>query len=283
MVLDFREIETRVKEVARLVNRELRDPHPRWGELVSCVQGFSPEEKLFFLFLATHFDDRGTAQRLHERLPWDKFVYLPVSDIMRIFENFFQEPRKIGDHRRYLMAMKPSRRRDYTVEVLKAYREAVNQCGSQAEFFEIDKNPDFASLYKRMGERIQPFHTRLPRFDHLERLARTHGFYVVPDRFYADDATGPRDGLTLLIVGQRYRRNRGQLTPYLTQELQRQWNATVDPEYRIPSRPTLKQVIVALELWVIDRVRKELASDVRNHPAYVFALESWLCEWQKHK
>jgi len=105
----------------------------------------------------------------------------------------------------------------------------------------------------------------------------------VPDRFYAEDATGPLDGVTLLIVGQRYRRNRGPLRPYLTQELALQWNGSVDAGNRIPSRPTLKQVIVAFELWVIERVSKELASDVRNHPAYVFDLESCLCDWQKHK
>lgn len=180
--------------------------------------------------------------------------------------------------------MGAERRAGYTVQVLEKYRHIISEkYGSQATFFGLDggANADFDELYGKMQEIEPPFHRRLPRFDHLERLARTHDFYVVPKQFYSydDPRTGPISGLTLLLFGRRYKDDAKRLRLFVTQKLPRRWNTEVDERFRIQGT-TPREVFRRLEEWTIEYVKKRVP-DCGKHKAYVFELESCLCNWQK--
>lgn len=282
-MLDFEAVEERVCELAALVSQTLGECHDHWAGLISSARRLKGEERLFYLLLVTHFDSRDSAEALYSTLTWNDVRQDKAMGIRQAAREVFREPRRIGDHRRHFMAMPPARRVSYTVEVIESYQQVMERYGSQAKFFETEGAPQFASLYERMRE-IEHFHTRLPRFDHLERLARTHNFYVVPDRFFADDnATGPLDGLTYLMFGVRYRKNRDTLRPYLLGDFPAQWNASVGIRCRVPARPQFRDIVRSLEEWTIDHIRGKLLPEKRRDPAYVFDLESCLCNWQKWK
>jgi hypothetical protein len=154
--------------------------------------------------------------------------------------------------------------------------------GTKTCFFETTGHPTFETLYDRMRA-IKYFERRLPRFDHLERLARTHNYYIVPTRFFADDDEGgPRDGLTLLVLDLRLRHTPG-LARHLVRTFPAEWNGApeIEAKYHMPAGASLEDVLKALELWTIDQVRRHLPQRHQNAPAYVFELESCLCNWQK--
>ena len=146
-------------------------------------------------------------------------------------------------------------------------------------------HPDFDVLFNRMREIDPPFEPRLPRFDHLERLARTHNFFTVPTKFYAEEASGPLDGLTYLLFGLRLSKNRRRLEDYLVKDFPKEWNSNpkVDKAYRVSEGTRLPEVLRMLEKWTIEQVRKSLPRKHQDAKSYIFDLESCLCNWQKRK
>lgn len=178
--------------------------------------------------------------------------------------------------------MKEKEKINYTVEMLESYKKVVQKYGSQSQFFEINGKSNFNMLYKKMKQ-IKHFETRLPRWDHLEKLSRTHSFYIIPKRFYAEDSTGPLDGLILLFFGERLRKmskdRKSKFKKYLKDSFPEYWNTKVEDKYKIENPQGLenwKDVISSLEKWTIDKIYERLPMDKRA-PAFVFDLESCLC------
>jgi hypothetical protein len=253
-----------------------------WADFLRIASKLTGEEKLYYVFLATHYASPRTARAFRLVLDWSMLLASPKPTLREITRTFFQRPRHIGDHRRNFCCLDTNAKIKYTVEALESYRTVMQEHSSQAQFFATAGHPEFEKMYDRMRE-IKHFHRRLPRFDHLERLARTHEFYIVPTRFFAaDDDGGPRDGLTYLVLGKRLRHTKG-LAHYLATEFPAKWNAAIDPKYRIRRGAALGDVLTVLETWTIDKVRELLPADQQNRPDYVFALESCLCGWQKGK
>jgi hypothetical protein len=253
-----------------------------WAKLLAIASKLTGEERLYYVFLTTHFDSSSTAREFHSVLDWNRLLASPKPTLREIIRTFFQRSRDIGNHRRHFKCDKTDAKISFSLEILESYRTVMKKHGSQSQFFETNGRPDFEMLYDRMRE-IKHFHPRLPRFDHLERLARTHDFYIIPTRFFAaDDKRGPRDGLTYLVLGKRLRRATG-VTTYLVSEFPAKWNAATDPKYRICRTAGLGEVMTQLEIWTIDKVRKLLLPNQQNRPDYVFVLESCLCNWQKGK
>jgi len=254
-------------------------------ELIATAAQLEGEERLFYVLLTSHFDRAHTANEFYSSLDWKGLLATSTKDVQCVCKAFFHSWHHIGDHRRYFRCLPRGKKIEYTAEVLKSYKVIVQSepYGSQARFFEIGGHPEFQVLYGRMCE-IAHFRRRLPRFDHLERLARTHDFYIVPARFFAeDDQGGPRDGLTYLLFGKRLRKKRRELTKYLLGKFPAEWNAAVAAKYHVPQDPSLREVMRALEAWAIEHVRKRLPIRQRNAPGYVFDLESCLCNWQMGK
>ncbi|MCY2990043.1 MAG: hypothetical protein NTY19_19545 [Planctomycetota bacterium] len=283
--LDFVAVERRLDELVAWVSSELEAPQGCCGELDelrAIAARLEGEENLFYILLVTHFASPRTAHEFYARLDWAGLLQSDTSTVRTVSTDFFQEGHLIGDHRRYFRCLTTSGKIEYTLEVLEAYTEVMQTYGSQGRFFETDGHPAFEMLYERMRE-IRHFERRLPRFDHLEALARTHGFYFVPTRFFADeDEGGPRDGLTYLLLGLRLRHTKG-LSAYLRTAFPDEWNAAAEAKYHIPRGSNLHDVMRKLEIWTIDHVRPRLPSAQQPAPAYIFALESCLCNWQKGK
>jgi len=290
--LDFGVVKKNMQELVDWVTAELdQQRHAggccqqgEWGELIGTADGLTGEEKLFYVLLATHFAAPATARDFYTRLNWKSLLATSTTDLTHFCQGFFQGYAFIGDHRRHFRCMKTDQKIEYTVKVLEAYKAAmlVPTYGSQTSFFETTGHPTFETLYNRM-QQIEFFERRLPRFDHLERLARTHNYYIVPARFFADeDEGGPRDGLTLLVLDLRLRHTPG-LKEYLVREFPAEWNGApeIEAKYHMPGRARLEDVLKVLEIWTIDQVRLRLPPRHQNAPAYVFELESCLCNWQK--
>jgi hypothetical protein len=153
---------------------------------------------------------------------------------------------------------------------------------SQAGFFEIGRQDvSFDLLYTRMKDAMPCFSPRLPRFDHLERLSRTHGFYCTPERFYAEDSTGPLFGLTLVVLGVRLGKDNGTRKADIERDFPKMWDQSVPAEYRILQHARFRIIIANMERWFIDQVRQILPATLKEDKALVFDLESCLCNWQK--
>lgn len=283
MKFDFDDLEQRLNEFVSYFSINYDKIDRYFDTLISNCQNLIPEEKLFYLFLTTHFDSPETAKDFYQKLNWKILQQSNKNRIREILDEFFNKKRKIGDHRRHFRCMKREERVQYTVDVLESYKKVIEKYGPQVKFFEIERQPEFDTLYQKI-EKIKGFDTRLPRFDHLERVSRTHNFYITPERFYAEEATGPLGGLTYLFLGIRYRKaeDKTAIKRYLTENFPMEWNAKVDKKYRISRRAKFEDVIQSLEQWVIDHVKKLLPPDKLND-AYVFDLESCLCNWQKGK
>jgi len=249
-----------------------------------------PEERLFFIFLSTHFDSPYVANEFYQKLNWNKIQQIDEIDIYRICKDYISEQkftgeRLIGDHRRYFRCLPKGRKVDYSAEILVSYRRVIREYDSQTTFFEVgnDKS-EFDVLYQRMAQ-IAHFHPRLPRFDHLERLSRLNNFYVTPDRFYTEDSTGPLYGLTYLLFGKRLGKDSGIAKKSLVKSFPQIWNEQVGGKYVISNGADFKQIISLLELWIVDRVRNDemLSLERQSNKGFIFDVESCLCNWQKRK
>lgn len=292
MQLDLRDIDHRIKIfVDYFIANVSSDPDRNLLALQSKCQTLNDsEEKLFFILLATHFDSPYLADEFYQILNWDSIQQVDEADIWQVCEEYifgkeFTGKYLIGDHRRYFRCLPKDRKVDYSAKILISYKQAIDRYGLQAAFFEIDnEDARFDVLYQKMQE-IAYFHPRLPRFDHLERVSRLYNFYVVPDRFYAEDATGPLYGLTCLLFGKRLGKDSGITKQYLVNTFPRIWNQQIGGNYIISDGADFKQIIVCLEQWAVNRVRnwESLPSVRRNDKAFVFDIESCLCNWQKGK
>lgn len=277
-------MEKRAKKVAELLSISLSNPDPNFELMEANCQTQNHEEKLFYIFMVTHFDSSKSAKDFYDKINWNYLIQSDTAEVLKICKEFFTEKGFIiGDHRRYFRCMKRGKKEEYTTEILESYKNTINKYGSQSQFFEIDSNPEFDTLYQRMKKEIAHFHTRLPRFDHLERVSRTHNFYTIPKRFYAEDATGPLDGLTYLFFGKPYRKDRNAISEYLRKNFPDEWNPKVEENYQISPEASPEEVIQTLEQWTIDHVKDSPPLSQRSNPAYIFDLESCLCNWQKRK
>lgn len=292
MQLDWKELDHRLEKfVEYFVSTTSPDSARAHPVLQSKCQSLDdPEERLFFILLATHFDSPYLADEFYDRLDWNKARQTSEATIRQICEEYIYDRRftgkyAIGDHRRYFRCLPKNKKVDYSVEILVSYRQVIGEYGSQAAFFGFgDGEVTFDTLYQRM-KKIAHFHPRLPRFDHLERLSRLHNFYVTPDRFYAEVATGPLYGLTCLIFGKRLSKDSGITKRDIVQVFPKIWNGQVGREYVIPKGADFNQVIARLEQWVIDHVKNHeaLPPEKRRDKGFVFDVESCLCDWQKGK
>lgn len=292
MKLELNDLEHRIKVfVDYFIKSISSDPDRNFLSLQSRYQSLEdPEEKLYFVLLTTHFDSSRLADEFYHRLSWNKIQQIDEEAIRQVCQEYIQKKKftgeyLIGDHKRYFRCLPKDKKIEYSVEILTSYKQSMERYGSQQNYFEIDnKNADFDVLYERM-KKIAKFHTRLPRFDHLERLSRLHNFYVTPSGFYAEDSKGPLYGLTCLLFGKRLGKDVGINKQDLVRELPRIWNDQIGGNYTIPNKPNFKQVIASLERWVLDRVRswESLPSVRRDDKAFVFDIESCLCNWQKGK
>jgi hypothetical protein len=115
-------------------------------------------------------------------------------------------------------------------------------------------------------------------------VSRNHNFYVTPKRLYLEDPnfSGPLDGLTYLFFGKHYRKNNKVFKKYFIEKFLREWNDEVDKKYRVSQETNFKEAIPTLEQWAIGHVI-ELLRPRKWNDAYLFELESCLCNWQKGK
>lgn len=280
MRLDFSTIEERMGEFLEYFKPEDKSTDNFY---ISLSQK-DPEEGLFYLLLATHFDSSKSAKDF--KLKWKDLKKSSRIDLEQICEEFFDKKISIGGHRRHVSYMGKKEKINYTLKILESYKKIIWECGSQSQFFEIDEKPCFDKLYEKMKQ-IRNFKPRLPRWDHLEKLSRTHGLYITPKRIYVEDSSGPRDGLTLLFFGERYRKmpknRKKEFHKYLIKDFPKHWNQKVEDDYKITRElNNWKEVIPYLEKWAIDKIWQRLPVDKRTR-AYLFDLETCLCNWQKRK
>ncbi len=275
--------------VEYFVEKTSSDPDRKFSELKSKSCKLADlEERLFFILLATHFDSPSLADDFYQGLSWNIIQQIDDDGIRKVCEEYFSGKsftgeRLIGEHRRYFRCLSNHEKINYSVEILMSYKQVIGKYGSQRIFFEIDNNDaDFDVLYQRMKE-IAHFDTRLPRFDHLEKVSRLHHFYVIPNRFYAEEATGPFYGLTYLLLGKRLGKDEQSTRQDLDNSFIQSWNEQVGGEYTVPDKANFGQIVECLELWVLNRIRnwESLPEAKRNYPAFVFDVESCLCNWQK--
>jgi hypothetical protein len=293
MQLDLENIDRRIERFVKYFADNISsDPDRNFRALRSrCDALDDPEEKLFFILLTTHFDSPYLADEFHKKVTWNKIQRIDEVSIRQVCKEYifvkqFTGEYLIGDHRRYFRCLSKDEKVDYSVKILASYKQAIKKYNSQAAFFEIHNiTVDFEVLYDRMKDEIANFHQRLPRFDHLERVSRIHSFYVIPQRFYAEDATGPLYGLTCLLFGKRVGKDKGITRQDLIDTLPPIWNKQIGSSYTIPDGADFKQVIACLERWVVNRVQnwETLLSEKRDDKAFVFDIESCLCNWQKGK
>lgn len=263
------------------------DPNRGYSELVKLCNCLVTEEKLFFTFLSTHFDDNQTALNFYNKLTWGEFLNCTDSNIKDICECFFQKKCTIGDHRKYfrcLPYLKNGRKTKarYTEELLISYRNAIKGFGTQANFFSIGKKIEFPVLFERLAQ-IEHIHRRLPRWDHLESLTCTNQLFIYPDRLYLEVPTysGPMAGFFYILSG---RRNKADVEGrnYIIQILPRHWNSVNDSNYQIQSGASFENSIAKLEIWLINMLQKNIPIKYQR-PTFIYDVESCLCNWQKGK
>ena len=282
--VNLKEINGRIDSLIEKFNEDIV-PNPCDGEHDQLVN-LPIEEYLYLLLLETHFHSYESANRMLNELSWNKLEQSAESEILKSCKTFFKQPKiKIGDHRKYFRCLSIPQKINYTVEVLCSYRTVVKEFQSQKKFFEIDGKPEFDIIYERMKD-IKHFEGRLPRFDHLEKLNRAFNFYCIPERFYVEDSSGPLDGLTYLIIGERFKGNKTQLKAVLfSKTFVKDWNTLVKAQsgFSITQGEPLNSILQKMEHWAIINVRKRLPKDKRGNPAFVFDLETKICNWQKRK
>nr|MDO8087759.1 hypothetical protein [Candidatus Sigynarchaeum springense] len=278
-----KDFQKRLDSLILFIEKERKSPDParrleKFKEYSD--QKTNEEERLFFIFLTSHFDCPETAELFFHQINWKAIK--EGQKIHPACEVFFSEGAavKIGDHRRNFRCMKNQDRVNYTEKVLESYRIAIEKIGSQHNYFEIDTHTEFDVLYRRMEE-IEGFKTRLPRFDHLERVSRIFNCYTNPDSFYVTDSSGPRDGLTLLFTGSRFRKKAHEMRHYLQGAFISDWNNYCEGRYKIDSTMDWKAILKILEKWIIDNAKEMLQNNLEPDRMYVFDLESHLCNWQK--
>ena len=283
--LNFKDTNERMEVFVEYFKKTKVDNHnPCMGNDIKPTKT-STEDKVYRLFLETHFQSPESANKFNEMMSWEKLNNTKDFGIKKVCRDFFNQSKiKIGDHRRHINCMTPDKRAAYTFESLCSYKAVIKEHKSQRNFFKIDGNPDFDELFKRMIE-IKHFETRLPRFDHLEKVSRTFNFYCTPNRFYVEDATGPLDGLTYLILGEKFRSNKARLKEIvLSRYFITHWNSNVvKSKYHLSESESLKSTLQKMEQWTIDTVRQKLPKSQQSNPGFVFDLETNICNWQKRK
>lgn len=280
LMFDIKQMESRFKDFLGFM-RKPREACNDFTVLRNACEKLEGEEALFLAFLDTHFHSLQTAEDFRRELSWKKLLQFNKADMHSGCKRFFKTKRKIGDHRRYFRCLSLVRKIEYTVKTLQSYRETMRDSGSQKAFFEFGERPKFDCVYQKMS-RIFSFSRRLPRFDHLERLVQAFKWSATPERFYAEEASGPLSGLTYLVIGRRYGKDKRVIRQYLKTNFPDEWKAQVGSQFAIQSNASFSEVIQILEQWFIQRVKQELPYRAK-HDAFVFDLETCLCNWQKRK
>ena len=267
------------------------DPNRKLNELKRTLKNHkNVETKLYFIFLTTHFDNPTLAENFFAKIPWKTFLK-KKDGLYKSLCEFFEKSENngpIGVHRRYFRCMSKKGRIDYTLKVLKSYREAINKySNAQKKFFRLKNNAspeeNFNCLYNRMKTSgVHGFDKRLPRFDHLERLSRCLNFCAIPGRFFSEESTGPLFGLHLLIFGTKCRTKNKIIRKISSKKNVNKLKDIMGENYKITDE-NRETVFKPLEGWVIDQIRERVSKKLQKDPRFVFDLESCLCNWQKRK
>lgn len=287
MTFSLKSVEGRTLDFVDFFKNERLDKHkPRFEELEVNCQGKVSEEKLYYLFLVTHFDKDTSANTFYSAMNWQQVQKKDKSGIAKSCKRIMENGKiTIGGHRKHFNCLRTLEEKiEWTATTIASYKDVIGKSESQEKFFEIGRNANFDDLYKKMEE-IHSFKKRLPRFDHLERVSRTHHIYVAPERIYSEDSSGPQDGITYIFFEKRLRKLHGKklahFNKYLTQSFPKEWNKIINnKKYMIPSTAKKKEIIIILERWLRDRVGKLFPN---NDKTFIFDLESALCNYQKEK
>jgi len=248
-------------------------------ELCRLAKSFHDvEERLFFVFLVTHFDNAESARDLRKVLSWESIKGGVDIQAAHAVDEFFHTKRLIGDHRRRFMCTKD--KSQFTIHVLREYVRGITPI-SQSIFFELGSRPLFENLFQKLSPIFSG--RRLPTWDHLERLGAVFNWYFAPPiRLFLEIPThsGPFKGLMYMLFDSRSAPTRKSMSDASMVAL---WNTAV-PSFPLPDNPKMKQVIPIFERWLISSLKEDArVCQVAKEPAFPFRVESALCNWQKGK
>jgi len=158
MTVDLKKIDASMKEFVDFFVKNLAADADRKFHLLQskCHKFDEPEEKLFFIFLTTHFDSPTLADEFYQRASWGKMQQIDEIGLHQICQEYFLEKEftgeyLIGDHRRYFRCLPKNEKVSYSAKILSSYKKAVGRYGSQVAFFEIhNNNARFDVLYQRI-------------------------------------------------------------------------------------------------------------------------------------
>jgi len=262
------------------------DPLEQFSRIAEIVDDIEDdEEALWYLLLCSIFDSADTGLEFYDALSWQDVAGLNASALRDMIYNFFNlQKRYIGGHRKHFLCMNIESRVSYMAEMITLYISIIQEFGSQRAFWGLE-DPDisFEIMYKRLGA-MPGFHTRLFRYDYIERVSRTFDVYLVPKRLMTEGTSGPLDGLLRLLFGIDYgnmdRQCKKDFRDYIVSDVFfEQWNAFVNylPNYSIIAND-FASIIAVLERWLIGIISINYGL---GSPILVYELESALCNWQK--
>ncbi len=292
MNFEFSKINLRLQDFINYYKEDLRrdkdlDPNREHNKISEVCRNFDEEEKLYFILLLTHFDNFKTANLFYHELNWASLCLIQKHEIAQLCSSFFEKTRSIGDHRRYFNCLPVKEnckltKAQYTIEILINYRDVISNFGSQEDFFLTGRDRRFRLLFDRLSQ-VKHFHTRLPRWDHLERLSYADNYLILPDRLYLEIPTysGPISGLFYLLSGER---NKADINGhnFITKILPNYWNSSVNLASHIPPDASFETIIPILENWLIDNLRIQIPP-TEQRATFIYDIESCLCNWQKRK
>ena len=91
MKFDFDDLEQRLNEFVSYFSINLEKIDRYFDTLISNCQNLIPEEKLFYLFLTTHFDSPETAKDFYQKLNWKILQQSNKNRIREILDEFFND------------------------------------------------------------------------------------------------------------------------------------------------------------------------------------------------
>lgn len=259
------------------------DPYGQFESFMNIICDMSTEEALWYTLLFSVFDSVNTGKEFYDLLSWEEFLCTSKSELHKLISKFFDDKRYIGGHRKYFLCMPREKRTNELLEILISYRNIVLAYDSHSAFYGLDdEGITFGDIYDRLGN-VYGFHTRLIRFDHIERISKAFGTYLVPERMMIEGTSGPQDGLLYLMSGIDYgkldRECKSDFREYICcSEFRSELNAQVGCTVVGDCAMSFEDVVVAMEIWLINEICKRL--NVQKS-AVVFELESALCNWQK--
>lgn len=281
-----------------------------------CEELRETERKFYMALLITHFDSSDIAKDFyHKFLPYEDFISKDYSWIEKQLLFFFttvtlrnsaENPYMyyIGGHRKYFRALNTIEKKvKYTLDMFKAYRDSINKYGSQSKMFGLSHHKKTGeegyTLYNKIRERMFPItnlNSRLNILDHLERVNRVFGYYMLPERMFVEGAQdGAFDGVNYLVFGIRFRKlsnkKKNKYKEYFNSGIVKDWNEFVPEKYEMKDSMTFTEKFIQIDKFLVFivllqllRVKsKDLYLFDEQGRSYIWDLEGRLCIWQKGK